>query len=352
MAGQQPGTNAAVRLYNPITGPGGTSAVTPGAYGNPDLKPEVGVELEVGFDAALFDERLSLLVTRYSRTTRDAIVQNPLAPSSGFSGSQSVNVGEVKGWGTELAMDARLLDTEKTGFSLGATYSRMGTEVVSLGGVEFSNVFEGYPLGTFLSRKVVSADLVNGTATNMMCDGGTGVAGIAMGGDPVPCNSAPAVYWGQTAPKWQGSLNSTLTLFGRLRLFASVEALGGNVRSESTVPAGHTSYCMTLACQLRDDPIFLAYLAVDRNPTGFYKAGFAKLREVSATYSFSPELASRIGAGSASVSLAGRNLATLWLENETGLDLPYGGNIWDPEYGGQTVLPPMANLLMSFRVSF
>jgi len=351
-AGQQPGTNAAVRLYNPVTGPGGTSAVTPGAYGNPDLKPEVGVELEMGFDAALFDDRLSLLVTRYSRTTKDAIVQNPLAPSSGFSGSQSVNVGEVKGWGTEVALDARLVEASRMSVSLGGTFGRMGTEVVSLGGVEFSNVFEGYPLGIFLSRKVVSAELSNGAAINALCDGGTGRGGIAMGGEPVPCASAPAVYWGRTDPSWQGSLNSTVTLFDRLRLFASVEALGGNVRSESTVPAGHTSYCMTLACQLRDDPIFLAYLAVDRNPTGFYKAGFAKLREVSATYSLSPAMAARIGASSASVSLAGRNLATLWLENEDGLNLPYGGNIWDPEYGGQTVLPPMANLLMSFRVAF
>src|SRR6185436_10103948 len=38
--GKQPDVNTALRTFLPVTGGGGAAAVTPGAIGNPDLKPE------------------------------------------------------------------------------------------------------------------------------------------------------------------------------------------------------------------------------------------------------------------------------------------------------------------------
>ena len=52
-AGQQPDAFAAARTYAPTVGPGGVSTLTPQNLGNQDLKPEVGEELEAGFDASL-----------------------------------------------------------------------------------------------------------------------------------------------------------------------------------------------------------------------------------------------------------------------------------------------------------
>ena len=79
-SGQQPDAFAATRLYEPITGPG-QGALTPLAIGNPDLGPEVGSEIELGFDASLIDNRLGLEFTWYDRTTKDAIVAAPVRPS-------------------------------------------------------------------------------------------------------------------------------------------------------------------------------------------------------------------------------------------------------------------------------
>src|SRR5690606_22154722 len=71
-AGQQPDAFAAIRTYAPVTGEDGTPALTPSNIGNPDVKPEVGEEIEVGFDATAFDERVGLDFTYYSKRTRDA----------------------------------------------------------------------------------------------------------------------------------------------------------------------------------------------------------------------------------------------------------------------------------------
>jgi hypothetical protein len=53
MAGQQPDVFAAIRLYDPATGPGDGSVLTPQTIGNPDLAPERGEELELGFDMVI-----------------------------------------------------------------------------------------------------------------------------------------------------------------------------------------------------------------------------------------------------------------------------------------------------------
>ncbi|MHB1223013.1 MAG: TonB-dependent receptor domain-containing protein, partial [Gemmatimonadaceae bacterium] len=86
-AGQQPATFAAARLYDPVVGYKDEPALTPSAYGNPQLKPERGEELEVGFDASMMDGRVTVEFTRYQRAVKDAIVNRPLPPSSGFTGS-------------------------------------------------------------------------------------------------------------------------------------------------------------------------------------------------------------------------------------------------------------------------
>lgn len=57
-SGEQPASFVALRTYNPVTGPGGTAAVTPGTIGNPDLAPERGEEIEAGIDVGLFDDRI------------------------------------------------------------------------------------------------------------------------------------------------------------------------------------------------------------------------------------------------------------------------------------------------------
>ena len=92
-AGRQPDTFAGVTLYAPEPGPGGQPSVTPDVLGNPDLGPEVSSEIEVGFDAAFLDERISAAFTYYNQEVKDALIDIPVPPTFGFPGAQTVNLG-------------------------------------------------------------------------------------------------------------------------------------------------------------------------------------------------------------------------------------------------------------------
>ena len=83
-SGRQPNAFSALRTFSPITG---ASGITPGSIGNPDLKPERGKELEVGFEANLWN-RLDLDFTYFNKKTYDEILNQAVAPSSGFSASR------------------------------------------------------------------------------------------------------------------------------------------------------------------------------------------------------------------------------------------------------------------------
>lgn len=355
-AGKQPDVFAARRLYQPATGPGNISVLTPQAIGNPDLKPEVGQELEIGFDAGLFEDMIGLNATYFRQRTKDAIVQRQVSPSIGFPGFQYVNVGEVSNRGIEIGSDLRLLERPNLAWRAGVSYATNTNRVVSLGGLppivigSGQENREGYPIGAFFAKRVVSADLVAGRATNIMCEN--------TDGSPVPCATAPRLYWGTPTPTWQGAVNTSVTLWGTLRLYGLVDFRGGHMTSYGDIQAMHTTFRNSLAINQATDPILMAYDQLGlTDQTGYFNSGFAKLREVSATYTPSPQLAHRIGAASSSITLAGRNLATLWVAQK---DI-YGQSIPDPEVRTpaaglsayvQTVVPPLAQFIMTIRLSY
>src|SRR5690606_15957507 len=149
-------------------------------------------------------------VTQYWKKTKDAIVDQNLAPSAGFPGTQSLNVGQVSNWGTEIGAGVQVLRGGALEWELGASLATMHNRVDELGGdleriaigedqVGLYHV-EGFPLAAFFHKKVVSADFISGNSgavTNVLCDGGTdpispNLAG-GMGGAAVPCSDAPAI---------------------------------------------------------------------------------------------------------------------------------------------------------------
>ena len=86
-SGQRPGFRNAVSFYQAVgvrreTGDAG--GVELGAnIGNAELKPELSTEFEGGLDLGLANSRLSLELTYYNKSTRDALIQRQLAPSTG-----------------------------------------------------------------------------------------------------------------------------------------------------------------------------------------------------------------------------------------------------------------------------
>ncbi len=359
-AGQQPDVFAAIRLYQPATGPGDSSILTPRTIGNPDLEPERGEELELGFDAALVDDRVGIDFTMYSQSRKNAIIAAPVPPSSGFPGVRFVNVGQVDSWGIELGIDGQLVQGDDITWSLGVNIGTNDSEVVDLG--EFSDLGAGaaqihrvgYPVASYFMRRVTSAELdAQGNVVSAMCEGEDGAAAV-------PCESAERVFAGQPDPKLSGNFNTSVTLFGNLQLSAEVDFQGGHRSVTGDISGAHHLFRNSRAILTNSHPILEAYDQISGFgwfESGLYGAGWAKLRNVSATYTLPDEMLSGIGASRASLTLSGQNLAILWQETEE----LFGRRIIDPENrltgsetSGyvQTVVPHLSSFVATMRVTF
>ncbi|MFQ5889025.1 MAG: SusC/RagA family TonB-linked outer membrane protein [Gemmatimonadota bacterium] len=71
--------------------------------GDPNIEPERTREIEAGFDATLVGGNASLEFTFYQQNITDLLLQQTVAPSSGFE-SRFVNGGELRVRGVELAL--------------------------------------------------------------------------------------------------------------------------------------------------------------------------------------------------------------------------------------------------------
>jgi len=371
-AGQQPGAFAASRLYSAAIGYQNQPSLIPGAFGNRDLKPERGEELEVGFDASVLGGRADLQFTRYDKNVKDAILNRPLPPSTGFSGSQIVNIGLMKAWGNEVGANVRLVQRPRFAWEIDAQWTTTKNEIKDMGGLDTDSNRDGYPIQSHFRRWVLDGEIdENRQALSGTCDGGTGPDGLLPGGEAVPCDDAPELFLGRSQPTWQLGVGNTFTLFNALRFYIRADGHGGHLSFHNFGAAvGHRELF-----HVNPDPSW----PLNGEYSGgrpLYKAGFLRLSELSATYELPVGLAERVGARRVSMSLGMRNVMMLWTAQH-GWSTPRDGSlrhdfhdyrtrrtikIWDPDArgsaenpgtgDGQTVIPPQSTAILTLRFSF
>jgi TonB-linked SusC/RagA family outer membrane protein len=305
-SGKQPGSFDATTLLQvtSVTLPDGSAAsgFSTLRQGNPELKPERGQELELGFDASLFEHRLGVEFTYFDKLTKDALVLRPLPPSNGFPQGIWANVGGVKNKGFEAALDATLVRNEGMTWTtrIAATHvTSMITELaapIPVGGRGLQEHREGYAFGAYFMRPV-SID----------------------GSNQVVVAETP-VYVGQPTPTYTGSLSSTLSLLGnRLTLYGQLGMSAGNKQVNYTEVYQCRQSFGTCAAKYErgpdGEPTATARLKADPaanfEPYMFlYDGGFVKLRSLSAQYALPESWASRLRAERVMLSVTGTNLAT------------------------------------------
>ena len=169
---QQPGTIDALRFYgqsavrkDAVSG----SGVTIANLGNADLKPELSQEIEAGFDAGLFSNRVTLEATYFYKKTSDALIKREIVPSLGTTSTQFFNLGQVSNQGIELRVDTRIIDKPNFAWDLtfsGSLYKNNldelgeGVAPITLGFIQ--RHVEGYPLGGIWDRPILSFGDANG----------------------------------------------------------------------------------------------------------------------------------------------------------------------------------------------
>ncbi len=359
-SGRQPTAFSALRTFSPAQGPGGTNAVTPNSIGNADLKPERGTELELGFESQLFS-RLDIDFTYFTKRTTDVIINQPVAPSSGFSVATPANLGRVDNRGIEVLATLQALTRRNFAWDIVGNIGTNKDVIKNLGGVGGvvlsagqTNVVGG-PIGGIYTKRVVSADrdATTGFATNVLCDGGEGKPATA-------CATAPFVFIGTPTPKVTGSVANTFSFFNRLRVYGLVDFKRGNrvanlneqLRCTGAIGA---PLCRANYYPLEFDPVYLAERVGTAAAQGildqYYQDGsFAKLREVSLTYTLPSTLLR--GFQAASVTFAGRDLHT-WTKY-AGIDPEVNLNniATSSATGDQAVTPPLSRFIATFNLKF
>ncbi|MBI4540890.1 MAG: SusC/RagA family TonB-linked outer membrane protein [Gemmatimonadetes bacterium] len=362
-SGQQPDAFASIRTFEPVTGTGDRPAATPQSLGNSKLGPERGEEVEVGFEAGVLQDRVGIDFTYYRKTTKDAIVLAPVAPSTGFPGSRYINGGEIRNQGIELLLRARALETERADLDVTLNLSTNDAEILDMGGISRIGATgtapggptaehrKGYAPWSFFVKRVVSAQFdAQGRTINVMCDGGP-----ENNGQPLACAQAPTVYVGKLEPDQQGALSGALTLFDRVRLYTLFDFQFGrqNFAEDNWVLCSVYRVCLENFEPTRFDPRRVAEVELGGSSLErsiyYNNAAFVKLRELSLNYTLPTELADRFGAKRASVTIAGRNLHTWtsWTQldpESTKLGLPGGFD--------QATAPPMSQFVTTINFVF
>ncbi|MEO8450756.1 MAG: SusC/RagA family TonB-linked outer membrane protein [Gemmatimonadota bacterium] len=361
MSGQQPDQFAALRSFQAVAGPGGTPAVRPQFFGNPDLGPERGAELELGFEAALFEDRIGIDFTFFDKRTKDAILGKSVAPSTGFGlGVQFVNIGEVLNRGWELQLNTTPFSGKNFKMDMTFSLSHTRNEITDMGGIGditgpgINQIHrEGFPVAAFFYKRVVSAEIgANGQATNFMCD--AGVNNGHPGGAIVPCGQAPAIFGGQPLPKYEGALNTTVQLGQRLTLSGLVDFKTGGRNFNADIAI----QCAILrTCEANVDPASDVLGAADMlvNNFGIFstpEVRYLKIRQVSASYRVPERWARWVGGTAAAVTVAARNLHT-FTNFKLGPD-PELGNVYGAQHNQETfqAVPIPFQLLTTIRITY
>lgn len=87
---------------------------------NPNLKWETTVTRNAGVDFGLFNGRLTGTLDLYYNTTKDLLIQSPIAANSGYA-TQYQNIGKTSNRGIELSLEGYIIDTKD--FSLSASFN-------------------------------------------------------------------------------------------------------------------------------------------------------------------------------------------------------------------------------------
>lgn len=364
------------------------SALRARSYGNPSLKPERGDEIEVGFDAGLFQDRAGLEFTYYRKRMNDVIISVAPPGSSGFgsrfsSGTLSLvrNLGQTRNSGIELGVAATPIQRRNLVWDARISLATNQNELIEFGDGRPSVLASGASYGAV--QKHVAKCWEEDGATK--CGATYPLAGY-WAPMPADANGNPtrdphafqvnarrdgvvltdtSVYIGPSVPTRELSFSNTFTVFRNFRIYALFDYKGGHYLYNYRE---YNRCRFHLNCAIDNDPRalnpqtaadsllwkqMLAARTAASPGNGYFieKADFIKLRDLSLTYVVPTEFARRFRASAASLTLAGHNLA-LW-SDYSGVD-PETNNYGNRSFVRADIyaLPMIRRLSVAINLSF
>jgi TonB-dependent SusC/RagA subfamily outer membrane receptor len=228
-AGKAPGAFDKFLTFAPFTTGEETSAVRADDAGNDELGPERTTEIEAGFEAGFWNDRIGFDVTLYRRDTKDAIAQIADAPSVAFYSDDAArqNIGSIRDQGYEVGVRMTAIESRRLRWSTDVRVDGNHNEITDLGTQADTAVKKrgttlrlGFPVRTNFARVPCNAryvrlgackepnsynpvrrDFVDSTGVSLLTD--------------------TTVYLGKTLPDFNVSWSNEIT-FGAFRLYGLV----------------------------------------------------------------------------------------------------------------------------------
>jgi TonB-linked SusC/RagA family outer membrane protein len=126
-----------VMLYNGAWIPGYAPASNP----NPDLRWEKKAETNIGIDATLFNNAITLNIDLYSRKTRDLLYEYAVPVPPNLYSSIWTNIGELSNKGIEFALKSSPVKTNKFKWDVDFNISYNKNKLVSLSNEKFQSTY-------------------------------------------------------------------------------------------------------------------------------------------------------------------------------------------------------------------
>ncbi len=350
-SGVQPGTTDAVPFYSATTTRGESGdlpAVVFSTLGNRNLKPERSSELELGVDGTFFSNRVSVEITHYNKTSKDALISRVLPPSLGTGATvRFENLGEVRNKGWEGLLTAQLVQRDAFGWDVAFNASKNDNKIISLGGLpplinsSTQQNREGYPLNGWWAKNLTGFADANG-------DGIITLNEITV--------SDTATFIGVPLPTKELTFSNGIDLAGRrVHLGALIDYKGGFKMYNNTerIRCASRLNCSGLinpqSSLFEQARTVMVREHASRSAGGFIEDGdFIRFRELNVTVNIGEWMSRTMGSRNVSVTLAARNLGILWT-NYTGVDPEAYGTTGDAPSEFQAFPPPT---YYSLRLNF
>jgi len=337
-AGLRPGFGAAETFFAPRSVQLGTAevpALVLTSTGNQNLKVERTTEVEGGFDAGFFNDRVTAEYTAFSRRSKDALVSRSLAPSAGLTASVFQNLGSVRNWGHELGLGLNVLNRTNVQLSSHIAATVLHNRIENLGaGIAPISLYrgeqqhrEGFPTGAYFALPIKYND-ADGNGKLSRAEVSVDTSKLLL--DSLG-NLTKVAYIGPSLPTNTQSISGDLTLFNTITISTLFERRAGNFQLNGTesfrcrqqAGTAFFSQCSALSnpnATLAEQAALIGYQFLSATPYGYIeKANFVKWRELSVRFQVPASIGNRSHLlNGASVTLSGRNLHT-WTKY-TGLD--------------------------------
>jgi TonB-linked SusC/RagA family outer membrane protein len=310
--------------------------------GNPDLKPELMKEFEVGIETKFYHNRFGFDLSLFKRITNNLIISRPLDPSTGYS-TTLTNIGEIEAKGLELDVMASIIKNEKDGFnwdtSINITSNKsivtdlgLNTERVVYSG--FSNLGNVAQVGESLSSIYGSKILRDANGKYVVNENGFYIQDTKNG------------IIGDANPDWVMNVNNTISYknfnFGFLINYtkggdiysSTISTLLGRGlinetldRERSFILPGVNNAGQPNNVQIVNNEFYFNNVLFGPNEMQVYDATTIRLQELSLGYSIPAKFLDRTAFSSVSFKLSGSNLYY------RAINTPKGAN-FDPNTSG------------------